>query len=158
MTIETERLRARVATELERTRERTALLTGSVDDDDLVRQHSRLMSPLVWDLAHVGNQEELWLLRDVGGRDPMLPETVDQLTALERHRVQQVQHLRPHGADVRARLGRAEQRQGRSVDAGVLERVVQLVDVLPHRLAAADVAHQPEFLLVADVRQVPHQR
>ena len=37
------------------------------------------MSPLVWDLAHIGNQEELWLLRDVGGRDPILPETVDQL-------------------------------------------------------------------------------
>ncbi len=29
------------------------------------------MSPLVWDLAHVGNQEELWLVRDVGGRDPV---------------------------------------------------------------------------------------
>ena len=26
------------------------------------------MSPLVWDLAHIGNQEEQWLLRDVGGR------------------------------------------------------------------------------------------
>ena len=37
------------------------------------------MSPLVWDLAHIGNQEELWLLRDVGGREPLLPETVDQL-------------------------------------------------------------------------------
>ena len=37
------------------------------------------MSPLVWDLAHIGNQEELWLLRDVGGREPILPETVDQL-------------------------------------------------------------------------------
>ncbi|MEO5875803.1 MAG: ergothioneine biosynthesis protein EgtB, partial [Streptosporangiaceae bacterium] len=42
-----------------------------VDDDDLVRQHSSLMSPLVWDLAHVGNQEELWLVRDVGGRAPV---------------------------------------------------------------------------------------
>ena len=32
-----------------------------------VRQHSPLMSPLVWDLAHVGNYEELWLLRAVAG-------------------------------------------------------------------------------------------
>src|SRR5205814_1537076 len=38
---------------------------------DLVRQHSPLMSPLVWDLAHVGNQEELWLVRDVGGAEPV---------------------------------------------------------------------------------------
>ena len=36
------------------------------------------MSPLVWDLAHIGNQEELWLLRDVGGREPVRPD-IDQL-------------------------------------------------------------------------------
>ena len=54
-----EQLRSRIAAELERTRARTALLTDAVDDDDLMRQHSTLMSPLVWDLAHVGNQEEL---------------------------------------------------------------------------------------------------
>ena len=67
----TEQLRDRIAAELARTRARTALLTEAVDDADLVRQHSPLMSPLVWDLAHVGNQEELWLVRDVGGREPV---------------------------------------------------------------------------------------
>jgi iron(II)-dependent oxidoreductase len=72
-------LRARLAADLERARARTLGLTDAVDDRDLVRPHSALMSPLVWDLAHIGNQEELWLLRDVGGRDPILPETVDQL-------------------------------------------------------------------------------
>ena len=66
-----ERLRDRVAAELARTRARSELLTTAVDEDDLVRQHSPLMSPLVWDLAHVGNQEELWLVRDVGGREPV---------------------------------------------------------------------------------------
>jgi gamma-glutamyl hercynylcysteine S-oxide synthase len=69
--VETERLRERVAAELARTRARSELLTTTVDEDDLVRQHSPLMSPLVWDLAHVGNQEELWLVRDVGGREPV---------------------------------------------------------------------------------------
>ena len=72
-------IRSRIVDDLTRARRRTAVLTEAVDDDDLVRQHSRLMSPLVWDLAHIGNQEELWLLRDVGGRDPLLPETVDRL-------------------------------------------------------------------------------
>ena len=37
-------------------------LLEPVPDDDLLRQHSPLMSPLVWDLAHVGNYEEQWLL------------------------------------------------------------------------------------------------
>ena len=77
--LDDEQLRVRIADDLERARRRTRLLTDAVDDADLVAQHSPLMSPLVWDLAHIGNQEELWLLRDVGGRDPLLPETVDQL-------------------------------------------------------------------------------
>lgn len=68
---EDESQRGRLAAELERARTRTAALVGAVDDGELVRQHSPLMSPLVWDLAHVGNQEELWLVRDVGGRDPV---------------------------------------------------------------------------------------
>jgi iron(II)-dependent oxidoreductase len=79
-----EQLRDHLAAELRRTRERSALLTDAVDDDDLVRQHSKLMSPLVWDLAHVGNQEELWLVRDVGGMHP-LREDIDQLYDAFKH-------------------------------------------------------------------------
>jgi iron(II)-dependent oxidoreductase len=71
-------LRSAIAEALERSRRRSTLLTDAVDDDDLVRQHSKLMSPLVWDLAHIGNQEELWLVRDVGGRDPVRQD-IDQL-------------------------------------------------------------------------------
>ena len=52
----TDALRERIAADLDRARARTAVLTDAVDDADLVAQHSRLMSPLVWDLAHVGNQ------------------------------------------------------------------------------------------------------
>ncbi|NMO51801.1 ergothioneine biosynthesis protein EgtB [Actinoplanes sp. TBRC 11911] len=78
MSYETDRLRDRVAVELERARDRTVTLTEAVDDGDLVRQHSPLMSPLVWDLAHVGNQEELWLVRDVGGREPVRRD-IDEL-------------------------------------------------------------------------------
>src|SRR5262249_57501961 len=66
-------LRNEIATRLVNARTRTEGLTECVDDADLIRQHSPLMSPLVWDLAHVANQEELWLLRGVGGREPMHP-------------------------------------------------------------------------------------
>lgn len=68
-----------IATTLERTRARTELLTETVDELDLTRQHSPIMSPLVWDLAHIGNQEELWLLRDVGGREAVMDPTMDEL-------------------------------------------------------------------------------
>ena len=81
-----EELREVIAGNLLTARERTRLLTESVDDTDLVRQHSPLMSPLVWDLAHIANQEELWLLRNVAGREPMHPESDPLYDAFEHRR------------------------------------------------------------------------
>ncbi len=76
-----------VASELERVRDRSfALTTEVLDDPELVAQHSRLMSPLVWDLAHVGNYEELWLLREAVGVDPMRPEIDTLYDAFEHPR------------------------------------------------------------------------
>jgi iron(II)-dependent oxidoreductase len=82
----TEALREHVAEQLRRSRQRSVALTDAVDDDDLVRQHSKLMSPLVWDLAHIGNQEELWLVRDVGGREPVREDIDDLYDAFQHAR------------------------------------------------------------------------
>lgn len=69
----------RLARDLERARTLTLRLVD-FDDAELCRQYDPLMSPLVWDLAHIGQQEELWLLR---GGDPdrpgMLPPAVEGL-------------------------------------------------------------------------------
>jgi iron(II)-dependent oxidoreductase len=53
---------------LERARRRTEDLLEPLSDEQLTRQISPLQSPLVWDLAHIGHFEELWLLQRVGGR------------------------------------------------------------------------------------------
>ena len=79
-----ESLRRRAAEHLMQARSRSTALTEAVDEDDLVRQHSLLMSPLVWDLSHVGNQEELWLVRDVGRRDPVRSD-IDELYDAFKH-------------------------------------------------------------------------
>jgi len=55
-------MREQTARGLEAARARTLQLTD-VDEVELTTQHSPLMSPLVWDLAHIGQQEDLWLLR-----------------------------------------------------------------------------------------------
>ena len=47
-----------IASALDAGRQRTLDLLAPFDDDFLRAQHSRLMSPLVWDLAHIGNYEE----------------------------------------------------------------------------------------------------
>jgi iron(II)-dependent oxidoreductase len=79
-------LRGRIAVELDRARSRSALLTEAVDEVELMRQHSPIMSPLVWDLAHVGNQEELWLVRDVGRRPPVRHDIDDLYDAFKQPR------------------------------------------------------------------------
>src|SRR3954447_21183133 len=118
----TEQLRARVADLLAASRARSTALTDAVDDADLVTQHSPLMSPLVWDLAHIGNQEELWLLRDVGGREPLLPETVDQLYDAFQH---------PRGD--RPALPLLEPQPSRQYTADVRGRVLDLLERTPLR-------------------------
>jgi iron(II)-dependent oxidoreductase len=55
-------MREQIARGLESARGRTLHLTD-IDEPELTAQHSPLMSPLVWDLAHIGQQEDLWLLR-----------------------------------------------------------------------------------------------
>jgi gamma-glutamyl hercynylcysteine S-oxide synthase len=64
-------LKDRIVDELDGGRRRSLALLEPLAEPDLRRQHSPLMSPLVWDYAHIGNQEELWLVRDVGGREPI---------------------------------------------------------------------------------------
>ncbi len=76
-----------IADELARVRGRSHGLTVDVlDESELVVQHSRLMSPLVWDLAHVGNYEELWLLRAAVGIEAMRPEIDSLYDAFEHPR------------------------------------------------------------------------
>src|SRR5690349_8564735 len=66
-------VREELARELATTRDRTLRLVD-FDDAELHRQYNPLMSPLVWDLAHIGWQEELWLLR---GNNPSRPGLLD---------------------------------------------------------------------------------
>jgi iron(II)-dependent oxidoreductase len=63
-----------LAVALEHARDRTLNLLEPLSDDQLTAQVSPLQSPLVWDLAHVGYFEELWLLRRVGGQNGGSPD------------------------------------------------------------------------------------
>lgn len=105
-----ESLRERALDALTAARDRTALLTSCVEEPELTAQHSPLMSPLVWDLAHIGNQEELWLLRAVAGRDAMRPEIDGLYDAFEHPRAERPSlpllppaEARQYAAEVRGR-------------------------------------------------------
>jgi iron(II)-dependent oxidoreductase len=112
-------LKDRIAAGLERARRRSLTLTDIVDIPDLTRQHSPIMSPLVWDLAHVGNQEELWLLRDVGGREPLHQEIDDLYDAFK------------HPRRERPMLPLLSPADTRSYVSTVRERVLDVLETVP---------------------------
>jgi iron(II)-dependent oxidoreductase len=67
-----------LAGHLIRTRRATEALVAPLSDDDVHRQVVDHLSPLAWDLGHIGNVEEQWLLRRLGGRAPA-DATLDRL-------------------------------------------------------------------------------
>src|SRR4051794_8376507 len=81
-------LKSRIVDELATGRARSLDLLDPLPPEALVRQHSPLMSPLIWDLAHVGNYEDLWLLRAVGvdGVGPQYDDTYDAFRHPRRER------------------------------------------------------------------------
>lgn len=56
---------AEISALLMEARSHTLRLTDVVSDDDLRRQHSPLMSPIVWDLGHIGHFEDVWLVENL---------------------------------------------------------------------------------------------
>jgi iron(II)-dependent oxidoreductase len=56
-----------IASRLREARERTLLLVEGLTDDDLLRQHDPLMSPILWDLGHIAHFEKLWLTQNLDG-------------------------------------------------------------------------------------------
>ncbi len=110
-------------------RERTLLLLGTVDEEDLRRQHDPLMGPILWDLGHIAGFEELWLLhhtrervsfgempglfnpfehprRTRGALDlPSLADTLAHLVDVRRRVLELLPHLDPSSPDPLLRDG-----------------------------------------------------
>jgi iron(II)-dependent oxidoreductase len=105
---------------LETARARTLRLTDC-DEPELTAQHSALMSPLVWDLAHVGQQEEYWLLQvGDGSYEPVFAPRIAAL-------YDAFEYARP----VRVRLPLLTPAESRRALADVRGRVVDLLERAP---------------------------
>jgi iron(II)-dependent oxidoreductase len=63
--------KAALAELLSEARERTLELIEPLDDAQLNRVYSPILSPLAWDLGHIANFEELWLVQTIADREPM---------------------------------------------------------------------------------------
>lgn len=72
-----------VLSALAATRRRTLKLVSHLDTADMERVLSPIMSPLVWDLAHIAAYEDLWLAHRHAGLDLLRPELAELYDAFE---------------------------------------------------------------------------
>jgi iron(II)-dependent oxidoreductase len=77
------RVASLVADALAEARRRTLELVAPFSDAEVETAHSALMSPLVWDLAHIAAYEDLWLVHRHGGEPLLHPEQAAMYDAFE---------------------------------------------------------------------------
>ena len=111
-------LKEGLAGALDGARQRSLGLLDPLSDEDQRAQHSPLMSPLAWDLAHVGHFEELWLLRAVARTRPLDPAHDDIYDAFRHGRAERTRLAILGPAEARRHIAMVRDRV-----LGVLERV-----------------------------------
>jgi iron(II)-dependent oxidoreductase len=106
----TSRSKEAIAGLLDEARSRTLALIEPLDDEQLNRVFSPILSPLAWDLGHIANFEELWLVQTVGDREPLHGDLGRFYDAIENPRrirgelpILRDAELRAYMADVRER-------------------------------------------------------
>jgi iron(II)-dependent oxidoreductase len=107
-----------IVASLEESRRRTLGLLAPVPDEGQRAQVSELMSPLCWDLAHIGHYEELWLVRELAGEPPIDVTFDDVYDAFK------------HPRRDRPALDILDARGGREFDAAVRARALAILDRL----------------------------
>ncbi len=102
--------KAAIRDRLAEARGRTYALIEPLDEEQLNRVYSPLLSPLAWDLGHIANFEELWLVQTIGEREPLHGELGRFYDAIENPRKSRNElpllrdaELRSYLADVRER-------------------------------------------------------
>ena len=105
-----------IADRLAEARERTLLLVEPLADEQLNTVYSPILSPLAWDLGHIANFEELWLVQRVGDREPMDGELGRFYDAIENPRKTRNELPILRGDDLRSYM------------EGVRERTLEVLD------------------------------
>src|SRR5262245_44571147 len=85
-------------------------LIEPLTDEQLNRVYDPILSPLIWDLGHIANFEELWLVRRIGGREPLRGDLGELYDAIEQPRkirgelpILRADEVRPYMEGVRER-------------------------------------------------------
>jgi iron(II)-dependent oxidoreductase len=99
-----------LAGRLDEARRHTLKLIEPLTHEQLNRVYDPILSPLIWDLGHIGNFEELWLVRRIGGREPLRGDLGELYDAIEQPRkirgelpILRADEVRPYMDQVRER-------------------------------------------------------
>src|SRR3954452_8011957 len=102
--------KAELARRLEEARRHTLKLIEPLTEEQLNRVYDPILSPLIWDLGHIANFEELWLVQRIGGREPMRGDLGELYDAIEQPRkirgelpILRADEVRPYMEQVRER-------------------------------------------------------
>src|SRR5439155_14690596 len=109
------------AERLEEARRRTLQLVEPLSDEELNRVYSPILSPLAWDLGHIANFEELWLVQTVGRREPLDGELGRLYDAIENPRSTRADLPILRGDELRSYLGDVRERTLEVLDGVDLE-------------------------------------
>ncbi|HEV7769856.1 MAG TPA: SUMF1/EgtB/PvdO family nonheme iron enzyme [Solirubrobacterales bacterium] len=102
--------KAAIAERLSEARERTLDLIEPLDDEQLNTVYSPLLSPLAWDLGHIANFEELWLVQTIGDREPLHGDLGRFYDAIENPRKSRGELPILRDAELRAYMGDVRER------------------------------------------------
>ena len=99
-----------MASGLEEARRHTLQLVEPLTEEQLNRVYDPILSPLIWDLGHIANFEELWLVQRIGGRAPLRGDLGELYDAIEQPRrirgelpILKADEVRPYMEGVRER-------------------------------------------------------
>jgi iron(II)-dependent oxidoreductase len=148
--------------DLDAVRERTERLVAHLDDADLERLHSPILSPLVWDLAHIAAYEDLWLAHRFGGHPLLREDLAAVYDAFETPRsirgkvpLLDATAARAYMTQVRERVAEITLHDG--VGDGVLHEMV-LRHELQHTETMLQTMSLADLLPPAGSAELPHPR
>jgi iron(II)-dependent oxidoreductase len=144
-----------VAERLEAVRERTLSLIAGLDWETLRRQHIPILSPMVWDLGHIGFFEEDWLVGRLGTLEPIESDFKQMFDATLNPRPTREKLPLPTGRELFEYLGRVRRRTLRIMGSPEAQGEPELV-------AEHEEQHQETILqllqTLSDPAYVPAQR
>ncbi len=139
---------------MNRVRQRTLQLIEPLDDHDLYRQHDRLMSPIAWDIGHIGNFEELWGVRKLPGSEEVFPQLDSIYDAVKNPRATRADLPLPTRAELQEYLHVIREAVTRKRSALVgLDHALLSDDFVYEMLLQHEVQHQETILQTLGLKE-----